>query len=165
MSQLQQKHLDLATHILRYLKQTADLRLLYNYNKPLLLSDQIDADWGSCPETTKSIGAYLFNISGSPVSWQSKKLLTISRSSTELKYWALSDGVQEALCISHLLGEIEVLPQHRVEVHRKTSQISKDLEPSIIVHCGNQSAIKLAKNLVFLARSNYLKIHYHFIRE
>ena len=97
MSKPQQKHLDSAMHILRYLQQIFDLGLLYHYHRPLLLSGHTNADWGSCPDTRKSIGAYLFSVSGTPVSWQSKKQLTISRSSTESEYRALSDGVQEAV--------------------------------------------------------------------
>lgn len=33
------------------------------------------------------------------------------------------------------------------------------------LHCDNASAIKLAKNPVFHARTKHLEIHHHFVRE
>jgi len=33
------------------------------------------------------------------------------------------------------------------------------------LHCDNQSAIRLAENPVFRARTKLVEVHYHFIRE
>ena len=35
----------------------------------------------------------------------------------------------------------------------------------IPLHCKNQSAIHLAENSVFHARTKHVKVHYHFIRD
>lgn len=75
MSKPQQKHLDSALHILRYLKQTFDLGLLYHYETPLVLSGHTDADWGSCPDTRKSIGAYLFSVQEPPLAGKARSSL------------------------------------------------------------------------------------------
>jgi hypothetical protein len=39
-----------------------------------------------------------------------------------------------------------------------------ELEPTLI-HCDNQSCMKLTKNLVFHDRSNHIEIKYHYIRD
>ena len=52
-----------------------------------------------------------------------------------------------------------------IPVHQKNTTISRDLQPNLSIHCDNQSAIKLAKNPVFRARSKHIKIHHLFIRE
>jgi hypothetical protein len=39
-----------------------------------------------------------------------------------------------------------------------------ELRPTVI-HCDNQSCIKLSKNPVFHDRSNHIEIIYHFIRD
>ena len=102
---------------------------------------------------------------GAPLSWQSNRQLTISRSSTESEYRSLSDGVQEAVWISRLLRELQLLPLAPVSIHQANTEISANLEPLVQVYCNNQSAIKLAKNLVFHARNKHIEIHHHFIRE
>jgi hypothetical protein len=48
-------------------------------------------------------------------------------------------------------------------------QLLKDLRQSIdytiSLYCDNQSAIRLAENPVFHARTKHVEIYYHFIRE
>lgn len=48
-------------------------------------------------------------------------------------------------------------------------QLMEDLHQStdyaVELHCDNQSAIQLAENPVFHARTKHVEIHYHFIRE
>ena len=38
------------------------------------------------------------------------------------------------------------------------------LKPTVI-HCDNQSCVKLSKNLVFHDRSKHIEIKYHYIRD
>lgn len=48
------------------------------------------------------------------------------------------------------------------------TQLLKDLRQSIdqvTLHCDNRSAICLADNPVFHARTKHIEVHYHFIRE
>lgn len=165
MSSRQQAHLDSAIHILRYLKGTPDFGLLYEHDKPLNISGYTDADWGTCPQTRRSIGAYLFTAANGPISWQSKRQLTVSRSSTESEYRALSDGVQEAVWLSRLLQELRVPPPSPTHVHHTNTEIKLTLTPSVQLHCNNQSALKLARNHVFHARSKHIEIHHHFVKE
>jgi hypothetical protein len=37
--------------------------------------------------------------------------------------------------------------------------------PPIVIHCNNQSCIKLSENLVFHDRSKHIEIRYHFIKD
>jgi hypothetical protein len=92
MAKPQQAHLDAGLYILRYIKGTLDHGILYKVGAPVKVSRFTDTDWRSCPDTRRSMGAYVFTLAGGPISWQSKKQLTISRSSTESEYRALRDG-------------------------------------------------------------------------
>lgn len=127
MSAPQQAHLDAAIHILCYLKGTIDYGLIYKRDQPLKLTGYTDADWETCTDTRRSIGAYLFTVAGSPISWMSKRQLTVSRSSIESEYRALSDGVQEGVWISRLLQELQVLSPTPTLVHHTNSDISSSL--------------------------------------
>lgn len=104
MASPQQAHLDSVLHILRYLRSTTQLGLLYRCNPtphlagytrsagPWDLVGFTNADWGACQETRRSVGGYLFIFAGGPISWSSKRQTTVSRSSTESEYKSLSNG-------------------------------------------------------------------------
>jgi hypothetical protein len=51
-------------------------------------------------------------------------------------------------------------------VLRHTSaQVVRNMQLALLMHCDNQSAIKLAKNPVFHARTKHIEVHHHFVRE
>jgi histone deacetylase 1/2 len=161
MASPQLAHLEAAKHLLRYLQGTLDMGILYRSGSPITISGFTDADWGSCTDTRRSMGAYIFTLAAGPITWQSKKQLTVSRSSTESEYRALSDGAQEGVWLHRLLQELQYPsnPSTEATTHRATPT------PSIVIFCDNQSAIKLSHNPVFHAKSKHIEIHYHFIRE
>jgi histone deacetylase 1/2 len=166
MSKPQISHLDAAKHILRYIKHTADHGIFYQAGQALTITGYTDADWGSCPETRRSMGAYIFLLAGGPITWQSKRQHTVSRSSTESEYRALSDSAQEAVWLRRLLQELQVLSPNPHSSLSRTQSLSTTSQASCItIFCDNQSALKLAQNPVFHARSKHVEIHYHFIRE
>ncbi|XP_071581029.1 uncharacterized protein [Temnothorax nylanderi] len=79
-----------AKRVLRYLKGTLDLGLVYSPDvKPL--KGYVDSDWGNCPDDRRSYSGYVFALSGSPISWDARKQRTVALSSTEAEYMALTD--------------------------------------------------------------------------
>jgi hypothetical protein len=161
MANPQQTHLDAAKHILRYLRGNLDHDILYRAGSPLEAIGFTDADWGSCPETRRSMGAYIFTFTGGPITWQSKPQLTVSRSSTKSEYRALNDDAQEAVWLHQLLLKLQVMPSPSSSTFFHASHP----QPNIKLFCDNQGALKLSHNPVFHARSKHIEIHYHFIRE
>ena len=97
----------------------------------------------------------------------SKKQLTISHSSIEVEYCALSDSTQEGVWISHLLYELHLYPHTTTPMHHDNPNITNNLFTSsaLYIRCDNQGALKLAKNPIFHARSKHIEIHHHFIQE
>lgn len=180
----QQPHLDAVRHILRYLRATSDFGLLYSRtspsqlqgftssNGPWSITGFTDADWGACQETRRSVGAYLFLFAGGPISWSSKRQLTVSRSSTESEYKSLSNGAQESVHLSRLLNELPLTTDMLVPLHCSEQSVLTDLtaaslptQHDILLHCDNIGALKLAKNPVFHARTKHIEIDHHFVRE
>ena len=83
------------------------------------------------------------------MSWGSKLQDVVALSSTEVEYMAISHALQEGLYLRML-------------------QVVMGVEPDMggtLLLLDNQSAIKLAKNLVFHKRSKHIAIRFHFIRE
>lgn len=99
MQSAQKAHWDAVTHLLRYISTTKDFGILYSPTDTPLLTGFIDADYLSCSSTRRSIGAYLFKLASGPVSWSNKQQPTVSDSTTEAEYKALSDGAKEAVYI------------------------------------------------------------------
>ncbi|OWZ14304.1 hypothetical protein PHMEG_00012238 [Phytophthora megakarya] len=68
-----QQHWKAAIRVLRYLKGTRDLGIVYNGNKGKVeLTAYTDADWGSNLDDHRSVSSTMMMISGAPVAFKSK---------------------------------------------------------------------------------------------
>ena len=162
----QSMHLEAVKHLLRYVNTTSNFGIHYYRNGPRQLTGYTDSDWATSKDGRRSVGGYLFQFAGGPITWQSKRQPTVSRSSTEAEYKALSDGAQEAVYLRRLLDELQVTTTTIVPVSCKEKEVTDSLPMTkTILHCDNQGAIKLAKNPVFHARTKHIEVHYHFVRE
>ena len=83
-------------NILKYLRRTKDIFLLYGGSK-LKLEGYTDSSFQSDPDDSKSTSRYVFTLYGGAVSWKSTKQPTIANSITEVKYIAASEATKEAI--------------------------------------------------------------------
>ena len=143
------EHWLIAKRVLRYLKLTSHYGILYNKDETNLLA-YTDSDWAGDIDDRKSCSGNLLMLSQGPISWKSKKQMSISLSTMEAEYVALSEVSREVIYIKRLL-------QHM--------GFEKYVQLPINVYCDNQSAIQLSKNAVFHKRSKHIDISYHFVRE
>ncbi|GJV47975.1 retrovirus-related pol polyprotein from transposon RE1 [Tanacetum coccineum] len=102
----------------------------------------------SCPFPRRSVTSYGVFLGSSLISWQSKKQIVVSRSSTEAEYKALADSTCEVTWIQCLLKEFKI-----------------NVPTPIPMMCDNASSIALASNPVHHARSKHIEIDCHFIRD
>lgn len=114
----------------------------------MLVSAFSDADWPGCPDDRRSIGGFAVFLGGNLISWCARKQPTVSRSSTEAEYKALANATAEIIWVQHLLTELGV---H----HPKVASL----------WCDNLGATYLFANPIFHARTKYIEIDYHFVRE
>ncbi|XP_020672785.1 uncharacterized protein LOC110092535 [Dendrobium catenatum] len=133
--------------LLRYINGTISFGLPITIGK-LELHSYSDADWASDTNDRKSISGYCTFIGSNLLSWTVKKQVTVAKSSTEAEYRSLSAAASDVLWLRRLACELQ-LPQPN---------------PTVI-HCDNTSAIAIAKNPVFHARTKHIEIDYHFIRQ
>ncbi|XP_038879273.1 uncharacterized mitochondrial protein AtMg00810-like [Benincasa hispida] len=101
-------HLNAAHHLLRYLKRYPGQGILISPITSFHLKAFVDADWGSCPVTRRSITGFCIFLGASIISWKSKKQVTVSRSSAEAEYRALASVTSEFIWISQLLKDLQV---------------------------------------------------------
>ena len=88
---------------------------------------------------------------GAPVSWGSKKQPSVSLSTSEAEYIALSLAIQEGKWIHRLLCEIMTA--------------ANEDGPELVIREDNQSCIKMTKNPVNHGRAKHIDIKYHHIRD
>lgn len=138
-------HWEAVKRIFRYLAGTRDLWLSYGEAKRTLVG-YTDAD-GSMSEDRRAISGYAFLIDGGAVSWSSKRQEIVSLSTTESEYVAATHGVKEALWLRSLLSEV-----------------FGSFKDATVLLCDNQSAIALARDHQYHARTKHIDVRYHFIR-
>ena len=78
----------------------------YKPNSKIDFRGYSDADWAGDLAERKSTSGYTFMLLGAPVSWGSKKQPSVSLSTSESEYIALSLSIQEGKWIHRLLCEI-----------------------------------------------------------
>jgi hypothetical protein len=147
MSSPGEEHWAAVKRIFRYVKGTADFKLILG-GEGRELEGYTDADWGANDINRRSISGYCFTLGVGAVSWKSKKQTSVALSSTEAEYMALTQAAKEAIWIKSLLKELQ-----------------RFLGEAVLIHVDNQSCIALAKNPEFHARTKHIDIQHHFIRE
>src|SRR5204862_509530 len=118
----------------------------YNGNLGLKLKCWSDANWGA-KEGRASVSGYVFTLAEGTISWPSKKQSSVALSSTESEYMALLYALKEQIWILCLLNEL-----------------GYNVDDQNIIYIDNQSAIALAHNPEYYARTKRIDIQYHFIR-
>ena len=89
-----------------------------------------------------------FLMSGTPISWYSKKQPIVTLCTAEAEYVALSTATQEAVWIRKLLSDFSVSQS-------QATTITED----------DQGAICLARNPVTHSRSKHMDVRYHYIQD
>jgi hypothetical protein len=82
------------------------------------------------------------------ISWSAKRQTVISRSSAEVEYRVVANGVAEANWLRQLLHELQTMSSR-----------------CTLVYCDNISVMYLSTNPVQHQRTKYVEIDLHFVRE
>ena len=97
-------HLQLVKCILHYLNGTLDHGLqLYQDSSTSDLVTYSDADWAKCPDTRRSTSSYCGFLRDNIISWSFKRQSTVSWSSAEVEYSAVTLAVAETCWLHQLL--------------------------------------------------------------
>ena len=110
-----------------------------------------DADWAGDIDDRRSTTGFVVRLGDSSVIWNTKKQKTISLSSAEAEYMALSSVTQEIKWVTQFLREL-LLPCMK-------------MTPNVSVYVDNQAAILISKNDVYHDRTKHIDIRYHFVRD
>ncbi|CAL1410126.1 unnamed protein product [Linum trigynum] len=134
--------------ILRYLRGTQEVGLLFPAYGYATLEAYSDADYAGCQDTRRSTSGWCVKIGRSFISWRCKKQDRVSKSSIEAEYRSMSEVASEIEWLRRLLAELGV-----------------QCPSPIRLHVGNTSAIRIATNPVLHDRTKHIEVHIHYVRQ
>ncbi|MCO5564867.1 hypothetical protein L7F22_018535 [Adiantum nelumboides] len=108
----------------------------------------LDSDWAGGFDTRVSTSGFCFMLGSSCILWLSKKQPTVATSSCEAEYRAVFTATVECVWLRLLMADLGV---------------GQDIANTI--YTDSQSALVVARNLVFHARTKHMEVYYHYVRE
>ena len=144
MADLGKEHWNVVKWIFRYIIGTCDFGILFDQRASTEVVGYVDSNYAGDIDSRKSTTGYVFRFTDGPICWKSTLQDVVALSTTEAEYMAMTEAGKEAVWLSGLVNELG---------------FKQDL------HCDSQSAIHLAKNQVYCARSKHIAVRYHKIRE
>ncbi|GBM70587.1 Copia protein [Araneus ventricosus] len=130
--------------IIRYLKTTAELKLIINKNKEPILNALCDADWANDKSNRKSTSGNLFKLGNSPIQWTSKRQNCVELSTTEAEYVSSDNTAQECIWLINLAKDLD---------------LPKSLP--VTIYEDNQSCIKLSQSDKYHSRTKHIDVKFH----
>ena len=107
-----------------------------------------DSDYAGDRETRVSIAGFIIYLLGVPISWKSKGMKSVTLSSSEAEFVALSEAAKEIKFVYQVLLSMGV----RVET-------------PIVVRVDNIGAIFMAENVAVSQRTKHIDVRYRFVQE
>jgi len=134
-----------ANLVLRYLKSTADVKLIFSGpgGSSEGLVGYTDWDWEGDRYDWKSQGGYLFKMAGAPISWKSKKQTVVARLTTKAEYLACSEATREAHGLIYLHQDV-------------TSETIV-----LLIHCDLNGALSTIRSTITRDKAKHIDVSFH----
>ncbi|GJT11916.1 retrotransposon protein, putative, ty1-copia subclass [Tanacetum coccineum] len=145
-------HWTAVKNILKYLRNTKDMFLVYggNPSTELRVECYCDAGFETDRDDTKSQTGYVFVLNGGAVDWKSSKQSTTAMSATESEYIAASEAVMEAVWIRKFISGLGIVPTIN-------EPLNMYYDNSAVVYYANEPGIQRG--------ARHYHRRYHYVRE
>ncbi|GJZ96631.1 retrotransposon protein, putative, ty1-copia subclass [Tanacetum coccineum] len=147
-----ESHWTAVKNILKYLRNTKDIFLVYSGNPEdeLQVDCYCDARFETNRDDTKSETGYVFILNGDAVDWKSSKQSTTAMSATESEYKAALEVAMKAVWIRKFISGLDIEP------------IINEL---IKMFCDNSAALHFANEPRVQRGARHYHRRYHYVRE
>jgi len=148
MQSPKEAHWNAALRAVHYLKGHVGQGVFLSKDSSLQLTRYCDSDYATCPLTRRSLAGYFIMLGVSPISWKTKKQLTVSQSSAEAEYHSMATTSCELIWLKSLLKSLGIL--HSMPMR---------------LFCDSQAALHIATNHVYHERKKHIEVYCHFVRD
>jgi hypothetical protein len=129
--------------------KTTGLKIQPNNNQGKYILEGIsDSEYAGDKDTRISVYGYVIYFCGVPISWKSKSGRSVTLSSTEAEYFAISECAKELIFIKHVVESMGI-----------------QVELPIEIKVDNVGAIYLANNYTTSQRTRHIDVRMHFVRQ
>jgi hypothetical protein len=135
-------------YVLDTKNQTLKMEPKVKEDKIFFLKGISDSEYSGDKDTRISVYGYIVYFCGAPISWKSKSGKSVTLSSTEAEYFAISELAKELIYLKQLIEHLGI-----------------KLEYPIIVRVDNVGAIFIGNNFTTSQRTKHIDIRAHFVRE
>ncbi|GJR31069.1 retrotransposon protein, putative, ty1-copia subclass [Tanacetum coccineum] len=145
-------HWTAVKNILKYLRNTKDMFLVYggNPSTELRVECYCDAGFETDRDDTKSQTRYIFVLNGGALDWKSSKQSTTAMSATESEYIAASEAAMKGVWIRKFISGIGIVPT---------------INEPLNMYCDNSAAVHYANELGVQKGARHYQRRYHYVRE
>ncbi|GJU96658.1 retrotransposon protein, putative, ty1-copia subclass [Tanacetum coccineum] len=145
-------HWTIIKNILKYLKNTKDMFLVYrgDLKRELRISCYTDVGYLTDADDLKSQTGYMFVLNGGAVDWKIAKQSIFATSSAEVEYIAAFDASKEAAWVRKFISGLGVVPT---------------IEKPINMYCDNTGAIAIANESGITKGARHFRAKVHYLHE
>jgi hypothetical protein len=147
---LREDHWTAIKNILKYLKRTKDLILIYDGEEHLTVTGYCDANFQTDCDDSKSQTGYMYMLNGRAVCWKSSKQDSMGDSTMEAEYMAACETGKMRVWIQEFIDELSVVPS---------------VIDLVELYCDNTGAITNVKDHRSSKWTMHIKHKYYVIRE
>ena len=137
--------------LIKYVLDTANYGLKIkpkdNKNNLFYLEGIADSEYAGDKDSRISVYGYIIYFCGAPIAWKSKSGKSVTLSSTEAEYFAMSEVAKELIFAKQLLQSMDIM-----------------IEFPVIIRVDNVGAIYIANNYTIGQRTKHIDIRTHFVR-
>ena len=161
-------HATAVKKILRYLRGTSNRGISFKpkSTESFQLEDHVDSDFAgrykADPQhwrtSAKSRSGFIISLNGCPIIWKSSLQNSISQSTGESEYYALSESLRQALPLRTMLLEIK----EAACIRAPYSESFTGLVEPILTWEDNSAALALANNHRLTSRNKFYNVKFHF---
>ena len=144
------EHWTAVKNILKYLKRTKEMFLVYGGDEELVVKGYVDASFDIDPDDSKSQTGYVYVLNGGAVSWCSSKQEVVAASTCEAEYIAASEAAHEGIWMKELITDLGVVPS---------------ASGPMTLFCENTGATAIAKEPRFHQKTKHIKRRYNSIQD
>eukprot|EP00956_Cyclotella_meneghiniana_P000877 scaffold1009_cov67-Cyclotella_meneghiniana.AAC.1 len=107
-----------------------------------------DSDYAGDPDSRRSVSGFILYLKGVPISWRSKAQRSVTLSSSEAEWVALSEAVKEIMFVLQLLESMKI-----------------KVKLPVTVRVDNVGAIFMSKNISTSNRTKHVDIRTKYVNE